>query len=174
MEEMKVESDEATTRPVFFYAEMRPYRSLSPMGFWILMATIGGVSFITGMMFLLAGAWPVFGFFGLDVVLVYVFFRLNYREARAFETLTLTETELVFCKVSPKGKVYSYRFKPYWLHVKIDTLSQTQSRLTLASHGKTVEIGTFLTADEKVDLAHEVRSALRRQREHIGPTASLI
>ena len=174
MEEIKVESDEAATKPAFFYAEMRPHRSLSPMGFWILMAAIGGVSFITGMVFLLAGAWPVFGFFGLDVVLVYVFFRLNYREARAFETLTLTETELLFCRVSPKGKVNSYRFEPYWLHVTIDTLSQTQSRLTLSSHGKTVEIGAFLTADEKVDLAHEVRSALRRQREHIEPTASLV
>ncbi len=174
MEETNVERDDAVTKPVLFYAEIRPHRSLSPMGFWILMAAIGGVSFVTGIMFLLAGAWPVFGFFGLDVLLVYVFFRLNYREARAFETLTLTETELLFRKVSPKGKVRSHRFEPYWLRVKIDAPSQTQSRLTLSSHGKAVEIGTFLTADEKVDLAHEIREALRRQRERIEPAAGLV
>lgn len=167
------ETNGETAAPVLFYAEMRPHRSLSPLGFWILMAAIGGVSFTTGMVFLLAGAWPVFGFFGLDVLLVYVFFRLNYREARAFETLTLTETELLLRKISPVGKVISYRFEPYWLRVKIDSPTQTRSRLTLSSHGKTVEIGAFLTEDEKIGLAQEIRDALRRQREHVAPAGSL-
>ncbi|MCE2509491.1 MAG: DUF2244 domain-containing protein [Alphaproteobacteria bacterium] len=174
MEETQVARDEATAPPVLFYAEMRPHRSLSPMGFWILMAAIGGISFVTGMIFLMAGAWPVFGFFGLDVLLIYVFFRLNYREARAFEALTLTERELLLRKVSPRGKVSSHRFEPYWIRVKIDAPTQTRSRLTLSSHGKTVEIGAFLTEDEKIGLAQEIRNALRRQREHVEPAENLI
>ena len=54
------------------------------------MSAIGGVSFVTGMAFLLMGAWPVFGFFGLDVALIYPAFRLNYRSGRLYETVELT------------------------------------------------------------------------------------
>ena len=69
----------------------RPHRSLGP-------ARIpdpddchsGAVSFVAGFVFLLIGAWPVFGFFGLDVVLIYLAFKLNYRAARLYETIDLT------------------------------------------------------------------------------------
>ena len=60
-----------------FRAVLHPHRSLGPRGFLILMLAIGGISFVTGMVFLSMGAWPVFGFFGLDVLLVYVAFKLN-------------------------------------------------------------------------------------------------
>ena len=45
-------------------------------------------------MFLLIGAWPVFGFLGLDVLLIYIAFRANFRAARAYEEVTVTATEL--------------------------------------------------------------------------------
>jgi uncharacterized membrane protein len=51
------------------------------------MIALGAISFITGVLFLAAGAWPVLGFFGLDVLLVYIAFRLNYRSGRLYETL---------------------------------------------------------------------------------------
>jgi len=156
---------------VLFYAEMRPHRSLSPVGFWLLMGAIGGVSFTIGILFLLAGAWPVFGFFGLDVLLIYVFFRLNYRDARAFETLMLTETGLVLRKVSAGGKAWSARFEPHWLRVDMANPPRHESQLTLSSHGKTVEIGAFLTPGEKSDLAREIRGALQRRLERIQPGA---
>ena len=54
-----------------------PYRSLNKTGFFLLMFVLGLFSFIAGIMFMLKGAWPVFGFFGLDVLLVYIFFKIN-------------------------------------------------------------------------------------------------
>ena len=53
-----------------FAAVLTPHRSLSPTGFLIFMLVLGGLSFISGRVFLMAGAWPIFGFFGLDVLLV--------------------------------------------------------------------------------------------------------
>ena len=58
------------------------------------MALVGGFSFIGGMFFFLLGAWPVVGFLGLDVALVYWAFRANYRAAAAFEEVTVTPSEL--------------------------------------------------------------------------------
>ena len=42
------------------------------------------------MPFLLLGAWPVFGFFGLDVLLLYLAFRANYRAAGPTRRSTVT------------------------------------------------------------------------------------
>src|SRR4029077_19840909 len=78
------------SEPTIFSAVLTPHRSLGPTGFLIFMAVLGGMSFVSGMVFLIAGAWPVFGFFGLDVLLVYWAFRANYRSARAYEVVTVT------------------------------------------------------------------------------------
>ena len=69
--------------PTLFSAIVTPHRSLGSLGFLILMVAVGGISFAAGIAFLMMGAWPVFGFFGLDVFLVYLAFRANYRAAAA-------------------------------------------------------------------------------------------
>src|ERR1700688_4252112 len=79
---------------VFFDAVLMPHRSLSPAGFWLLMALVSAVSFASGMYFALHGAWPVFGYFGLDALLLYLAFRASYRAARRYETVKLTEEAL--------------------------------------------------------------------------------
>ena len=56
--------------PKIFSALLTPHRSLGPTGFLILMACLGGLSFVSGIIFVSLGAWPVFGFFGLDVLLI--------------------------------------------------------------------------------------------------------
>src|ERR1700741_5435615 len=87
-----------------FRAVLTPHRSLGPKGFLALMIAFGAVSFVTGMLFLVMGAWPVLGFFGLDVLLVYVAFRLNYRSGRLYETLDLTPASLVLTRMHPSGR----------------------------------------------------------------------
>ena len=51
------------------------------------MGLIGLVSFAAGAMFFVVGAWPVVGFLGLDLLLIYLAFRASYRSGRAYETL---------------------------------------------------------------------------------------
>src|SRR5580700_10241269 len=96
-------SNDLSAEPAIFSAIITPHRSLSSTGFVIFMLCIGGISFAAGMVFLMLGAWPVFGFFGLDVALVYWAFRANYRSARAYEEVTVTATELTVRKISQRG-----------------------------------------------------------------------
>ena len=72
---------------VFFERVLLPYRSLPPRGFTILMLVLAAISIAAGTLFVSLGAWPVCGFFGLDVGLVYLAFRLSYRSARQREML---------------------------------------------------------------------------------------
>ncbi len=76
--------------PTLFSAHLSPHRSLGPKGFTILLVVMCAVSFAAGMAFLMIGAWPVFGFFGLDVLLLYWAFKINYARALAFEEFAMT------------------------------------------------------------------------------------
>jgi uncharacterized membrane protein len=159
--------------PTIFSAVLTPHRSLGPTGFLIFMAVLGGMSFATGLVFLLAGAWPVFGFFGLDVLLVYWAFRANYRSARAYEQVTVTSSELTVRKVSHHGQVRQWTLNPVWVRLHRDEHEEFGiERLFLVSHGRKLPIGGFLGAKEKASFALALSGALAEARR--GPTRTVI
>ena len=145
---------------VLFEAVVYPHRSLSKFGFLLVMGLMAVCSFTLGTAFYLAGAWPVLGFFGLDILLIYGAFKLSYRAARVVETVALTEDTLMVRRVSPRGRVSSWTFQPFWVQVKIEEDATVDSRLVLSSHGRHVALGDFLLHEERVALAKELRGAL--------------
>lgn len=158
-------SDEtAAPRRLLFDAVLKPHRSLSPTGFWVLMTAIAAVSFAAGAAFWLAGAWPVVGFLGLDVLLIYVAFRLNYRSAMLTETVELSESSLVVRRYDPGGGIDEWAFQPYWLRVAMDDPPRHESELALTSHGRRLAIGAFLTPAERLEVAEALRAVLGRLR----------
>ena len=152
-----------------FDAILQPNTSLEPKGFMLLMVAIASVSFVVGMVFMVAGAWPVVGFLGLDVALIFMAFKANYRWARMYETVRLTSDSLLVERISPPGKAQRWSFQPYWLKVQIDTPVKHDSQLVLSSHGKRLNIGAFLTADERLELAHALQDALAKLRSPEHP-----
>jgi uncharacterized membrane protein len=157
--------------PTIFSAVITPHRSLGRTGFVVLMLVFGGISFVSGMVFLIAGAWPVFGFFGLDVALLYWAFRLNYRHAGAYEEVRVTPSTLTVRKVSHRGKCREWVLNPLW--VKLDKVSHEEygiEHLLLVSRGKHLAIASFLGPDEKADFALELGNALNEAKRGITRT----
>ena len=156
-------------RTYLFDAILQPNTSLKPRGFMLLMVAIASVSFVAGMIFMLVGAWPVLGFFGLDVAVIYLAFKANYRWARIYETVRLTSDSLLVERIRPSGKVQRWRFQPYWLKVQIDQPVKHDSQLVLSSHGKRLKIGSFLSPDERVEVANALQDALTKlhRPEHL-------
>jgi uncharacterized membrane protein len=164
---------QASGDPKIFSAIITPHRSLGPTGFLIFMACLGGLSFISGVIFVLLGAWPVFGFFGLDVLLVYLAFRVNYRGARAYEEVTVTASELTVRKVNPRGLVRQWTLNPLW--VRLERIVHAEfgiERLFLVSHGRRLAIAGFLGPAEKASFARALTSALGEAKR--GPTRTTI
>ena len=158
--------------PTIFSATLTPHRSLGRVGFLILMLLFGAVSFVTGMLFLVLGAWPVFGFFGLDVLLLYWAFRLNYRHANAYEQVTVTSSILRVRKVSHLGRVREWVLNPLWVRLdKVEIEEFGIDRLFLVSRGKKLAIATFLGPNEKASLAKELGRALSEAKR--GPTRTV-
>jgi uncharacterized membrane protein len=159
--------------PTLFSAIITPHRSLSGLGFLLVMGLVGGLSFAAGMFFFLLGAWPVIGFLGLDVVLVYWAFRANYRAAAAYEEVTVTPSELRLRRVSHRGDVKEWSLNPVWTQLDRETHEDYGLlRLFLVSRGRRVAVAGILSPREKESFAAALAAALGEARR--GPTRSVV
>ena len=162
----------APSRRPFFERVLSPHRSLPPCNFYMLMGLLGLIRFAAGVGFVAIGAWPVFGFFGLDVALVYVAFRLNYRTARQSETIRLADVVFSVERVNVRGERRNWRFHPFWVKVILEERPDTSNRLLVASHGQSLVIGDFAPPATRRELAATLRDALTRWRNSLNPARS--
>jgi uncharacterized membrane protein len=163
----------AHDEPTLFSAVLTPYRSLGRTGFIVLMCLIGGISFLAGLVFFVAGAWPVMGFFGLDVLLIYIAFKISYRSAAAYEQVTMTPSTLTVRKVSHRGKVAEWTLNPVWVRLQREGHEEFGlQRLFLVSHGRRLPVATFLGPEEKANFASALSAALGEARR--GPTRTVL
>ena len=156
-------------QPELFSALLTPHRSLNRTGFLVVMAFVTFVSFAAGLAFLLMGAWPVFGVFGLDVLAIYWAFRVNFSRAKASEEILVTPSELRVRRISHRGHVVEFVLNPLW--VRLDQISHAEygiEKLYLVSRGRCVAIGSFLGPKEKASFAKALTAALQAARR--GPT----
>ena len=130
----------------------------------VLMAAICIISFGTGVLFFMLGAWPVIGFMGLDVALIYIAFRLNFRALRRYETVDLTDEALTVTQVEPSGCARAWTFNPYWVRLRLEPRIGRSTELSLASHGQRLVFASFLTDSEREDFAQALSSALSAAR----------
>lgn len=155
------DTNAASADEPFFRALLTPHRSLGRRGFAVLMGALLVGWLVTGLIFLSRGAWPVFGFFGLDVLLVYVCFKLNYRAARAREEVSVSRTSLDIRKVAPSGRAEEHHFNPFWAKFAVarhDEIGIT--RMAVEGQGRTVPIGGFLNPDDRESFATAFSRAL--------------
>ncbi len=147
--------------PVVYAVTLAPHRSLSQRGFVIVMLVIAGVSFASGVTFLAMGAWPIFGFFGLDVLLIYLAFRANFRAARAREHIRVTPSVLEVREVPVTGAETTVSLNPFWTRIwRQDDEDHGTLDLALVSGRTTVPVGRFLGPMEKAILARDLTEAL--------------
>jgi uncharacterized membrane protein len=161
--------DPVQAEPELFSALLTPHRSLNRTGFLVLMGFLSAVSFAAGLAFLLMGAWPVLGFFGLDFLLVYWAFRTNFRRANATEEISVTLSELRVRRVSHRGHVVEWVLNPLWVQLDQKTHAEFGiEKLYLVSKGRRVSVASFLGADEKASFAKALMAALQAAKR--GPT----
>jgi uncharacterized membrane protein len=168
---MAYDNDHNRERAIFS-AVLTPHRSMSRAGFVLVMGIAGGISFITGMVFLLAGAWPVFGFCGLDALLLYWAFRVSYDQAKAYEQVTVTPSELTVRQVSHRGRMREWTLNPLW--VRLERVVHVEfgiERLFLISQGRRLPIAGCLGPQEKQSFATALSAALGEAKR--GPTRTV-
>lgn len=151
-------------RRLLFRAHLTPHRSLSPRAFRQVMVAVTLFSLTVSAISFFAGAWPVFGFMGLDIALVYVALKLSYRSGRVSETLELDEQMLTVERTDQKGTSRSWRLQPAWLKVELNEPILPQTPVVLRTHGETLPIAVFLHPKQRREIAADLRGALAKWR----------
>ncbi|MBM85408.1 MAG: hypothetical protein CMM47_05245 [Rhodospirillaceae bacterium] len=146
---------------ILFETVVSPHRSLSSVGFLLLMGSLVGLSIAIGAGFMLVGAWPVIGFLGIDVALIYLVFHISYKSGRRSERIRLTCNSLEVLVLDESRPMCRTIIQPYWARVELKTLVGGRKRLLIRSHGRTLEVGAFLGADELDALAGSLSEAIR-------------
>lgn len=150
--------------PLHFNAVVRPHRSLGRGGFFIVMGLLVTMNFTAGIFFLTMGAWPVFGFCGLDVALVWWAFRANYRAARAHETVQVSDDDILIRRVDQHGRVQALRMQPYWARLDLVEEPDGATHLYLHSHGRSHEVAAVLSPPERISFARALGAALHEMK----------
>jgi uncharacterized membrane protein len=166
---MSADNDEL--EPTIFSAVLRPHRSLRNVGFMVLMLAYGIFSFVAGVAFMAMGAWPVFGFCGLDVLLLYLAFRINYARAAAYEEVTVTPSALTVRRVTHRGRVLEYILNPLWVRIeRVTHEAYGLERLFLVSRGRRLPLASFLGPDEKTAFVDALGRALGEAKRGVTRT----
>ncbi len=157
-------STEPETAP-HFEAVLTPNEPLSPLGLGIVMSIIAGVSFVAGASFVMAGAWPVTGFFGLDVLLVWYALVASRNASRRREDVTITASEVVLCRFLPGRPPIELHLPRLGLRVELeDEHADFAGRLFLRRGRQRFEFGSFLSEPDRRSLAVALSRALAGAR----------
>ena len=138
----------------------RRNNSLSSGGRSLVLGSLAALLLAISLGFALNGAWLVFPFAGLDILVVYLAFRYVEQRAGDWECMTLHEHKIVVER-QHKGKTERFEFNRHWVQVVFNEDQRGQrGRLLLRSHGKEVAFGVHLTGEQRAVMA-------RRLKEHL-------
>lgn len=140
-----------------------PYRSLPRRGF---------VAFIAGTALLIAvplmavlGSpvlWGVLPFLVVAVSGMYWALQRSYRDGEILETLRFEGNRLHLSRIGPRGEHQEWEANPHWVRVELHaTGGPVPQYITLQGGPRAVELGSFLSEEERGRLAQELRAALR-------------
>ncbi len=145
-----------------FRAELRPHRSASVRAFNVIILALLAIFIPTAIAFVAAGAWPVTGFMGFELLLLYGAFRLNQLRGSTVETIDLTRRTLTVERIDHWGQRRRWSLQPQWTQITLAERKGGHGRLELRSRGQSLVIGEFLTLDEQVEFSLALKQAVAR------------
>lgn len=160
MQDSNPKSADELDAPVFT-AHITPHRSLSPRGLAWLLGLLAALVTALSIPFYLMGAWPVVGFLGLDIILIYLAFRYHNATARAYEQVILSRISLIIRKVSWRGKVSEKRFNTPWTRIEREEHPEFGTEKVEIVQGRArVEVAAALGREERGEFADAFQQAL--------------
>ncbi len=158
-------SHNITADDILFAARLTPYRSLGPDGFRLLMGFIGLICLVVGLVFTIAGVWPVLGFMGLDFLIIYWAFKSNYAAAKAYEEVEISRQHVALTRVNPKGRETRHDFPQFGTRLELDRHEEIGiTQMRIANRDRAVPFGYFLNPADRESFATAFSRALSRAK----------
>ncbi|MFM2388960.1 MAG: hypothetical protein RLZZ437_515 [Pseudomonadota bacterium] len=143
-----------------------PYRSLTPRGFvWFIGTTAALIAVPLVAMIGQPVWWGLLPFIAAALWAVWYAINRSYRDAAILEELHLTPDLITLDRHGPRATHQRWEANPHWVQVRLyPTEGPVPQYLTLRGNGREVELGAFLSEDERVSLREELRKALTKIR----------
>ncbi len=138
-----------------------PYQSMTPAGFtWFIGIT--SVMLTVPLLAVLgsAVAWVLMAFFLATIIATWRAITANQTARNTREKLTLSETRIDLVHQPAKGKALSWEANPHWVSINLRQDGPVENYLTLRGGGREVELGAFLTPEERKQLYDELRQVI--------------
>ena len=156
--------DEGDTRHLHLW----PHRSLPPTGFvWFIGITVALISLPLLTMLGSPVLWGLLPFIALTVAGIWWALMRSYRDMEILEDVLLTPARMVLTRHGPHGQRREWEANPYWVQVALHpTGGPVPNYLTLKGGPREVEIGAFLSEEERVLLAQDLSTSLGDLKRH--------
>jgi uncharacterized membrane protein len=143
-----------------------PYQSLSPRGFvWFIGTTAAVIALPLIAMIGQPVWWGLLPFIVAALAAIWFAINRNARDAAITEDLHLTPTCITLHRQGPRAAHQRWEANPHWVQVQLyPTQGPVPQYLTLRGNGREVEIGAFLSEQERVALRAELHRALAEIR----------
>jgi uncharacterized membrane protein len=142
-----------------FVHTARRNNSLSSSGRQLVFGLILTVSLgIAAAFSIIFGAWPILPFAGIEMAVLYIAFRYIDRHAGDYERITI-QGDSVAVEVREGTQVSHFRLQRCWAQV---VCQPEGARLALRSHGREIELGRHLCAEQRLEMARDLSLQLRR------------
>ena len=146
-----------------YYLDIKIYRnqSLTTRGLYILMFFITIPASYIGISFYVLGAWPVLGFMGFEILLIYIAFKILFYKNKFYEHIILDSEKLNILFKKKNKIIKKIELEPTWVQVKIEKIYENEDTLIVSSHGKKIILANYLIPEERLKLAGKIKSGLR-------------
>lgn len=128
------------------------------------MVAFGVFSFLFGLMFYHLGAIPVAGFFGLDMLLLYLAFRWSFRGARVSTDVQVSTTNVTLLHDDGAGGGRRAVIPTGFARIVLEQPKRAPNVLRIEYGRRGWVIGRFLTDGERSDLATALKTAIAHAR----------
>lgn len=155
------EIDAAPQSPPLLRLTLWPHRSLDRK--FLLWIMLGATAVLTIPLIPVLGSKAIYvlgGFALLDLALLYGLIGLTYRSGRVREIVQIWPDRLRIERIEPAGARLHWDAHPHWVRVELHQTRRIKDYLVLSSAGRSVELGAFLTPEERRSLADRLREAL--------------
>ena len=131
-----------------------PHRSLPKKGFVGFMGAPAAL--ISLPLFSVLGSpilWGLLPFLALAIAGLWWGLQRSYRDGEILEELTLRPEQVELIRHNPRGPRQEWHANPYWVRIELHkTGGPVENYITLSGGGRDVEIGAFLSAEERLSL----------------------
>jgi uncharacterized membrane protein len=138
--------------------DLAPNCSLTPATAAAFFASICAFSLTVALLFTWQGFWPVLVCWALEMLGLGLALQSGLRRRFHSQTVLVTDSRISLVTRSPSGEA-KQELARHWAKVRLRTPGAGHSpcRLMIESHGRSFEVGHFLTDEEKGRLARRLR-----------------